>query len=197
MRCILDRWFRFDCWPSICAVFVSETYLCTLTIFFVGHRCRGLGCTTELPSCNIVDAYSWENMRGGEKVFNTYYILTRLLSVEHRWLVVIRGLSCYSHKIWVLTAPPPSPSTSLNLMIIHSFVTLSDWCELLVIYAINFAQFIIFQLLITSLFDGVFKIVLNISLLITPCQMNDLWISEFVEQQQSVVKSAAYAGLNM
>lgn len=58
VRCILDRWFRFDCWPSICAVFVSETYLCTLTIFFVGHRCRGLGCTTELPSCNIVDAYS-------------------------------------------------------------------------------------------------------------------------------------------
>ena len=93
--------------------------------------------------------------------------------------------------------PHPSPSTSLNLMIIHSFVTLSDWCELLVIYAINFAQFIIFQLLITSLFDGVFKIVLNIPLLITPCQMNDLWISEFVEQQQSVEKSAAYAGLNM
>lgn len=118
-----------------------------LTIFFVGHRCRGLGCTTELPSCNIVDAYSWENMRGGEKVFNTYYILTRLLSVEHRWLVVIRGLSCC--KIWVLTAPPPpSPSTSLNLMIIHSFVTLSDWCELLVIYAINFAQFIISNFLL-------------------------------------------------
>ena len=46
VRCILDRWFRFDCWPSICAVFVSETflsYLCTFNNFFCRPSLSGTG----------------------------------------------------------------------------------------------------------------------------------------------------------